>query len=553
MFRQLLSNLPFNPSLVQEVSFYAKRLHKEEGLRRTGMVLVALSLCVQMFAAIRPAEASTLASGNDILYGGFDTKSEAVTKCRANTQGFATILSHYQLNCDSLSGASFRTIKSTDYGGELDSMGRWSYGPVIQRTGKATDEYRVPISGTTYYMRNLWAWDSGAYSTYDVLSMTNAQGVEVMVMYDCGNIITRGPYSPPAKPAPKPAMADIELATCDATRRTNRFYGWALDGDRPTSSLTVTLYIDGVKIGNYQTNQTRSELNAFLRTTGTHGFDINLSRHASSNDGKTHKAKVTFPDLDSTGKPTGKIISSTEKSFGPCSVPVEPPPPPKDACPGDEFPGIQNSLEECKPCEDSTDAGDAEACLVFDKAARNDTQNIADANGTTAAAGNKITYTLSVKNEGKVKIEDYIIEENMGDVMEYTEKIVSLDGGTLDENNIIHWPATDFAPGATVTKVVVIQVKDVIPQTPQSTSNPGSFDLMMTNTFHGKTINIKLPGSVAKIVEQTTTTLPNTGPGTTVAVAGAVMVITSYFFYRSRLMAKELDIVREDFASSGGV
>ena len=174
MFRRLLSNLPFNPSLIQEVSFYTKRLRKEEGLRRTGLVLVALALFVQMFAAIRPAEASTPGSPNDILYGGFDTKAEAVTKCEKNIQGFKTILAYYQLNCDSLRNASIRDIKSTDDGKNLDSMGRWDYGDYIK--GNPTDRYDVNIGEEIFHMRNLWAWDSGAYSPYKVLAMNNPQG-----------------------------------------------------------------------------------------------------------------------------------------------------------------------------------------------------------------------------------------------------------------------------------------------------------------------------------------------------------------------------------------
>ena len=34
MFKKLLSNLPYNPSLIGQVSFYAKRLHAEEKIRR---------------------------------------------------------------------------------------------------------------------------------------------------------------------------------------------------------------------------------------------------------------------------------------------------------------------------------------------------------------------------------------------------------------------------------------------------------------------------------------------------------------------------------------
>ena len=90
MFKKLLSNLPFNPSLITEVSFYAKRLNRESSIRRIGFVFVALTLVVQVFAVISPAEASNQCSSNDIIRCGFKSKSEAVQRCNNNTQGFRT-------------------------------------------------------------------------------------------------------------------------------------------------------------------------------------------------------------------------------------------------------------------------------------------------------------------------------------------------------------------------------------------------------------------------------------------------------------------------------
>jgi hypothetical protein len=74
----------------------------------------------------------------------------------------------------------------------------------------------------------------------------------------------------------------------------------------------------------------------------------------------------------------------------------------------------------------------------------------------------------------------------------------------------------------------------------------------MTNVY-GKTVNIKLPGSTTKTVEVVTTSLPNTGPGETLAVAFTVTAVATYFFMRSRLMTKELEVVREEYATGGAL
>jgi hypothetical protein len=95
-----------------------------------------------------------------------------------------------------------------------------------------------------------------------------------------------------------------------------------------------------------------------------------------------------------------------------------------------------------------------------------------------------------------------------------------------------------------------VKVKNPIPATPTSSSDPGHFDLTMTNVY-GNTITIKLPGSVTKTTEVVTSTLPNTGPGTTIAIGFGITMIIGYFFARSRLMAKELAIVKAEYVSGG--
>lgn len=451
MFKKLLSNLPFTPSLIGQVAFYAKRLRQEEKLRRTGFILIVLAMAIQIFAVVSPPQPTLAESSNDIIRGGFTTKEQAVLHCLNGASDFYEILTYYGLGCDSIDHAETVNIRSTDYNKQLDSLGRNPQGPTIQRTGKATDEYPVFISGRTYYMKNLWAWDSGAYSTYKVLKMTNKHGQVVMVMYNCGNIITVDKYTPPAPPPPPPAAP---------------------------------------------------------------------------------------PQEPEPPKDVCPLIPDIQLTLEQC-----------DVCPN--VPGEQSNTNDCYSCPEARTDTSATACVTFDKKAKNDTQNIADANGTTAKASDRITYTLSVTNAGTIEIKDFVIEENLNDVLEYSD-VVDLNGGSLNNEGIVRWPEVDLNPGATITKKVTVKVKDPIPETPASSSDPGSFDLTMTNVFYGKSINIKLPPTIIKTTEQVTYTLPSTGPGTTVAIAVSLTVIVGYFLARSRLLAEELDIVRDDYATSGG-
>jgi hypothetical protein len=422
MFKKLISNLPFNPSLIGQVSFYSHRIHAESAVRRTGLIAVVLAMSLQMFAVISPPEQTLAESSQDIIRGGFTSRDQALNHCKKNTQEFRDILAYYRVDCDILAKATTRNIRSTDYNKQLDSLGRNPRGDTILRTGKATDEYAVKISGKTYYMTNLWAWDTYSYSTYKVLDMKNLDGKQIMIMFHCGNIVTIGKYAPPApKAEPKPD---------------------------PTPPQQIE----------------------------------------------------PLP---------------------------EPEPTPNE------------------PCED------LEACLELKKTAVNHTQQLDDADKTTAEASDEITYTLYTTNISKTIIDDFIVTENMNDVLDYAD-ITNFYGGEISDDNTLSWPAVTLLPGQTAENRVSIKVKSPVPQTPASLSDPGHFDLVMTNVY-GNAINIEVKPGIGKTAETIVTTLPATGPGETVVATFALTAVVSYFFARSRLIAKELDIVRSDYTVSGSI
>lgn len=451
MFKKLLSNLPFNPSLIGEVSFYAKRMHGEQAIRRTGLVFIVLAMFVQLFAIMSPAEPTLAESNNDVIRGGFSSRTQAVNYCRRNTQDFANILSYYGITCEGLAKASTQTVRSTDYNRQLQSMGRVPQGRTIARTGKPTGEYSVTINGRKYYMRNLWAWDSRSSSSYKMLVLKNKHGQTIRIMYNCGNIVTTGKYTPPPPP----------------------------------------------------------------RVTAP------------------PKIKTPVPPKDVCPNLPGNQYTTEQ-----C-----------DVCPN--VPGEQSSKSECYPCPEAQENDSVTACLEMSKTASNQTQGIAKADGTLARANDLIVYSLASKNRGTQPVKDFVVEENLSDVLEYAT-LVDLHGGELDDDNVARWPKEDIGANSTLVKKITVKIKDPIPQTPISASDPGSFDLVMTNVYYGSSVNIKLPPSIIKTTELGVQSLPETGPGTTLTAGFAVTTFAAYLFARSRLLAKELDIVKKDFTSTGG-
>ncbi len=464
MVRKLLSNIPYNPSLLGQVTFYAGRLKSEAAVRRLGVVCIVLALFLQMFAVFSPTQSAVANSQNDIINGGIGSRERATELCKQNAANFGDILAYHKVSCDVLSRASTISIKSTDNGKTLLSMGRIAYGPSIPRTGKPTNEFGVSIAGKTYYMRNLWAWDSGAYSTYRVLTMKNADGKTIMILYDCGNIVTIGKYTPPPPPPPPPV---------------------------------------------------------------------------------TPPPRTPPPPPPVTPPPPPPVIIKEEK------CPLDNTILKKDArctpCPYNST--ILKDNPGCKPCDNAQDQDDETACMVYEKTAKNLTQNIENTNGKQVAAGDTIEYTISATNTGKATVKKFVFEEDLNDVLEYAT-VVSLGGGKMNDTNIATWSGVDISPKQKVQKKITVKVKDPIPATPVSQSNPASFDLTLTNVYKGSTVNILLPPNVIKTTEQVTRTIPNTGPGTSLFIMSVVAIIFGYFFARSRLLARELDIVKMEYATA---
>lgn len=503
MFKKLLSNLPFNPSLIGQVSFYAKRMHSEASIRRIGLTFVLIAMCIQIFAVIAPPEPSLARSGNDIIPGGVTSKNELVSWCNDNLE-IKTIFIHFGVTCANLGSGTEGTVNSRDHGSQLYSLGRLPYGK--------QGETPVVIGDQTFYLRYLWAWDTSASSTYKALKGTRADGSPFYVLFDCGNLVMVG------LPAPKekPSAGAFDIVDCDYIS------GWAFDESLPTASISVHIYIDGKLFTGAQANQSRPDVGAAFPGAGNnHGFRV--ATPASIKDKKPHKVEVYAIGIDASGKldSVNPLIGTKPVTLD-CSVKSTPPPPPTT-----KIPNIEPS-----------------------KRAKNLTQGIEDANGTVAQPGDVIEYSLITKNTGNGTKEKHVVRENLTDVLEYAS-ITNFHGGELGANNLMSWPAKNIKAGETVVNKVTVKVKSSLPLTPSPPSNPGSFDMLMTNVY-GNVVNIKLPKPPIKTIE-TTTTLPNTGPGETVAVAFGLTTIVAYFFARSRLMAKELDVVRTDYANTGSI
>jgi len=207
---------------------------------------------------------------------------------------------------------------------------------------------------------------------------------------------------------------------------------------------------------------------------------------------------------------------------------------------------LQSDDINCKPCDKSLSSQDTLSCVTVHKKASNVTAGISDANGTTAQPGDVITYTLSATNGGQATVKAFTFQESLSDVLDYAD-VVNLYGGNIDNYGTVTWPVDQVGPNATVAHQITVKVKNPIPSTPVDPSNPNHFDLTMTNVY-GDTVNIKVPAPPAKAIQTTAAALPNTGPGTGLFLAAAVVMVAGYFYARARLLARESELAIKETA-----
>jgi uncharacterized repeat protein (TIGR01451 family) len=656
MFEKLLAVLPYNPSLIHQMSFYSRRMRAEASIRRIGLVFIILTFMVQFFAVLSPPKSTSADScdSNSLISCGLDPSNpaaDALNKCKNDVQGYGNIMRFYGISCD-----AFKTATVVGNGG-IHSTPDNNYYSMGHNLSSGTDSPRtIPDSAgdIQVYWRLLSTFGDQAWPA---LHVHDYEGTSFYVIISCGNLVSVGipahnqlpaPLQgsddlilntlPPTGPAPTPTPSPtptppptgqpeappkigINTATC-----TGGITGWASEdlGNSPEPIL-VDVWVDGpaggagaTELGNFHTTGTYPANNPNFTfavpppyNTGTHVFwvyAINASGvetgpnvnnpnvpgpqrnvYGNDGDGTTNNSGVPLTlQANCSGPPptcqyNSAIPADSAQCFPPCqyntAIAATSPqcaqpcqynvaiaassaqcfPPCKfnpsisansSKCfqPCQYNTAIPSSDSTCKACATGATSTDTLPCITIHKTATNVTAGIADANNTTANPGDTITYTLYAQNNAKDTVKQYVFQENLSDVMDYADP-TDLHGGTIDSGDIVTWPPQDIAVGQTATVQVSVKVKNPIPQTPASSTDPMHFDLTMTNVY-GNTINIKVPAPVAVSVQTAAAVLPNTGPGASLFVAALVVMVIAYFYSRARLLARESTLAAQETATS---
>ena len=350
---------------------------------------------------------------------------------------------------------------------------------------------------------------------------------KVLVRTDHGNFGNSGSclvtlkVEPPA-PSPKVVCDYIKQLSGAGSERTIEFEASAT----PENGASVSSFIVNYGDGNSEE----------VATNSTNKIETSHTYEKSGDYTVRLTAKTSLGDV-------------TNNSSCKLSLSIEPEP---EVCPYDST--LPKDSPECvKPevCEtnpalepDDPDCGTPNVFKL--KKVANITQDIEDAHGTTASAGDTLRFTLITENDGTARHKDFIIRDDLADVLQYAD-LIDYDGGVISDDGFsVTWPKIDIAPGEVIEKTITVKVKTPIPDTPVSASDPLAFDLRMENAY-GNNVTVELPESLPKLVEGAVTSLPNTGPGLNAFVTTLFIGIVTYFYFRNRLISKELRMIKNEF------
>lgn len=639
-FNKLLSNLPFTPSLIGQVAFYAKRLHKEESVRRIGVFFVLLAMAVQIFAIVSPPKPSLAASSNDLIFGGVHSVAELQNAYQSNNHGdIQRIFNYFGVGPAQLAQAREASVDSRGSNAtKYYSMGR--------TIGGRTDSVQISIDGTTTptYMRTLGGW---AQKVWPAFSVPSTRVGQLWILKDCGNIVTIG-----LPPAGKPTL-DIQKMSDPAPgsvvkpgQRIHYTMVFSNTGTGPARNFrvedTVPTQLTNLQIGSsgafeYVNGRDFVALWAPYGQPSTLGnspqqYQVNFFATVRKDVSPGSFCNRATAKADETTVSSNQVCHIVRACpYNPRITPENPackPPAVASAVCTDlnarllsrtkvEFEAIANARNGAQIAGFEFDAGHGQKQTIAvghltgqvskkfthdypsspapktytaritaltslgNKTSSDCVQTITitkektplvtiektvstngGVEGSTIKADPDQTFTFrfTVNNLGDADATNYNLpQDNITDVLEYAD-VAQLNGARLvkqtgDANSYLVWQPISVKARHTVVKTVSFTLKHDLPKTNSPASNPQSFDCRIQNSITTTTVTVDIDQAncITKVVEQASAQLPNTGPGATLVVGFSLTSIVSYFFFRNRLMAKELDLVRLDYAGNGGL
>lgn len=514
MFKKIVSQLSFSPALVGQLSFYAKRLRKEQATRRLGLVFVALALVVQSLVVFQGPEPANAANNNDMIIGGLGTGSARsldrfLGPYDRNERNLKDVMNYFGITRAEITATSFQ---------QFTVGSKKSYG-FENRAGSTaisiTNASFKPV--TTLYGRDLTSFGNAPSAKAWAYVGHSSKIGWFAILQSCGNLIT-DVYPTAPTPPPPPAKIVASKSAVNATQNVDATKTSAKANDQVT--YTVTARNTGGTATTVDLSDNLTEVLSFSKLINNGGGAFNVNTNS-----------LKWPSVNLG--PGASVSHSYTVQLNNSLVTTE-----KDCTMRNQF--IDQIVTVPINCTTPP------AKIEFSKTAINVSQGKIDASQTTAKEKDRITFTLTAKNSGGTA-KDVVFEDNIGDALEYA-KLVDNGGGTYNETTrVLSWPTVNLKPGETQVRTFSIQILDAIPATPKGISDPSSYDCKIENAFYDADIIIPVVCTTPpKVIENVVSELPQTGPRENIIFAGIVFAVVVFFYLRSKQLGKEVRLIRRD-------
>lgn len=200
MFKKFISNLPFNPSLLNQFNFYFNRLKKEELSRRLGLIFTALAIFVQSLALISPPQPINASSGGNFIEGGIkgNNTSDLLAIYDKNTYYFKDIMDNFGISRQDLSKTT-HTVFTANSRIVWGNKAKYSYADG-ERAHQIYNKDNQPV--ITVYSRPFSLSGSSSRKWYGFVGKANFGWFAIK--QDCGNLVTETIPSPVPRTQPTP-------------------------------------------------------------------------------------------------------------------------------------------------------------------------------------------------------------------------------------------------------------------------------------------------------------------------------------------------------------
>lgn len=220
MFRKLVTNLSFSPSLIGTLGPYNLRLKQEESRRKIGLFFLTLALIAQALAVSFPPESANSANQNDIIYGGVPSLDALLAKYDRNEQNLQDIYTSLGITRAEIASLTHKPVRLN---GDYYITGRTSQ--VSTELGEITHQFsKTPNGHGTLYLVPAHQLDAAirnyTYKTYDALVGNSSQAGPFAVITASGNIALKQALhtsSPKHTDCTKPKNTSSDSSDCTRT------------------------------------------------------------------------------------------------------------------------------------------------------------------------------------------------------------------------------------------------------------------------------------------------------------------------------------------------